>query len=358
MSSSALDRDNPIDGMTVAVRTSLRTATIGVDVGGTKIAAAVVDRSGTLLAVRHRPTPADDVVQIRDVIAEMVRDLRAEHDVSAVGVAAAGFVDAERSTVMFAPNLPWRGEPLRRELERRTGLPVVVENDANSAAWAEARFGAGRGERHLVALTVGTGVGGGIVEDGALVRGRFGAAAEVGHVVMVPGGRPCPCGLRGCLEQYASGRALGRRAQEIASASPRLAQGLLERVGGRVDGIDGAAVTAAAQAGDAVSLRAFDEIGGWLGRGLAQLAAVLDPGMFVLAGGVTNAGQVLLEPVMAGFADSLTARDRRPLARVALAGLGPEAGIVGAADLAADADLAARADVRPGALDAGSAVPR
>jgi glucokinase len=173
---------------------------IGVDVGGTKIAAGVVDDDGAILTSTTRPSPAGDAPQTLGAVVDAVRELRATHDVRAVGVAAAGFVDAERAVVMFAPNLAWRDEPLRDEIEQRTGLPAVVENDANAVAWAEARFGAGRGESHLVALTVGTGIGGGVVVDGRVQRGRFGAAAEVGHVVMVPGGRPCPCGLQGCLE--------------------------------------------------------------------------------------------------------------------------------------------------------------
>ncbi|MGH3513615.1 MAG: ROK family protein, partial [Pseudonocardiaceae bacterium] len=154
------------------------TLTIGVDIGGTKVAAGVVDEQGTIVATAHRDTPAEDVSLIESVIAAAVGDLTSKYDVAAVGVGAAGFIDAQRATVMFSPNLAWRGEPLRATLARRLGLPVVVENDANAAAWAEARFGAGRGVDHVVAVTVGTGIGGGIVGDGRLLRGQFGAAAE------------------------------------------------------------------------------------------------------------------------------------------------------------------------------------
>ena len=215
--------------------------------------------------VDPRPSPAGDAPRTLDAVLDAVRELRATYEVLAVGVAAAGFVDAERAVVMFAPNLAWRDEPLRDEIEQRTGLPVVVENDANAVAWAEARFGAGRGESHLVALTVGTGIGGGVVVDGGVQRGRFGAAAEVGHVVMVPGGRPCPCGLQGCLEQYASGNALLRRAQEVATTSPVLASDLLARAGGRTDHIEGWMVTEAARAGDVAALQVLRR-----GRGLAR----------------------------------------------------------------------------------------
>jgi glucokinase len=309
---------------------------IGVDVGGTKIAAGVVDDDGAILTSTTRPSPAGDAPQTLGAVVDAVRELRATHDVLAVGVAAAGFVDAERAVVMFAPNLAWRDEPLRDEIEQRTGLPAVVENDANAVAWAEARFGAGRGESHLVALTVGTGIGGGVVVDGRVQRGRFGAAAEVGHVVMVPGGRPCPCGLQGCLEQYASGNALLRRAQEVATTSPVLAGDLLGRAGGRTDHIEGWMVTEAARAGDVAALQVFDEVGVWLGRGIAQLAAVLDPGIVVLGGGVSAAGDLLLDRVRDAYAKNLTGRGHRPLLRIEMAAFGPEAGMIGAADLARD----------------------
>jgi glucokinase len=309
---------------------------IGVDVGGTKIAAGVVDDDGRILASTHRPSPAGDAVRTLDAILDAVRELRETHDVVALGVAAAGFVDADRAVVMFAPNLAWRDEPLRAEIERQAGLPVVVENDANAVAWAEARFGAGRGESHLIALTLGTGIGGGIVLDGALQRGRFGAAAEIGHVVMVPGGRPCPCGLQGCLEQYASGNAILHRAREVATTAPVLATDLLARAGGRTDLIEGWMVTEAARAGDVAALQVFDEVGVWLGRGIAQLAAVLDPGAVVLGGGVSAAGDLLLDRVQDAYGKNLTGRGHRPLLRIAMAEFGPEAGMVGAADLARD----------------------
>jgi glucokinase len=213
---------------------------------------------------------------------------------------------------------------------------VVIENDANAAAWAEARFGAGRGEDHLVVITVGTGIGGGIVLDGRLLRGRFGVAAEIGHINIVPDGRRCGCGLEGCWEQYASGRALVQEAQELAKASPAMARDMLRLAGGEPEAITGPMVTRAAQEGDVAALRAFDVVGTWLGRGMAQLATVLDPGLFVLGGGVSAAGEVLREPAWRAFLQHLTARGHRPHAELRIAKLGPEAGIVGAGDLARD----------------------
>ena len=198
--------------------------TVGIDVGGTKIAGGVVDQSGTVLAMAHRESPATDSGAIGTAIEELVKELRERFAVDAVGVGAAGFVDVRRATVMFAANLAWRDEPLRYELETRIGLPVVIENDANAAAWAEYKFGAGADVRDLLLVTVGTGVGGGIVLDGRLHRGGFGVAAEIGHMRVVPDGLPCGCGKRGCWEQYASGSALIRETRRLAAQGPDLAQ--------------------------------------------------------------------------------------------------------------------------------------
>jgi glucokinase len=307
---------------------------VGVDIGGTKVAAGVVDEEGEILARCRRQTPAGSAEAATDAIVDLVRDLASEHEVEAVGLGAPGFVDAGRSTVLFTPNLPWREEPLREIVEKRCGLATVVENDANAAAWAEARFGAGRGEPYVVLLTIGTGIGGGLVLDGRLYRGRFGVAAEIGHLNVVPDGRLCGCGNKGCWEQYASGRALIREAQELARRSPEQAQRLLELSGGRPEGIAGRMVTEAAQAGDPVALRSFEMLARWLGHGMADLAAILDPGLFVLGGGVCEAGDILLAPTAAEYEARLTGHSHRPLAEVRLAELGPEAGIVGAADLA------------------------
>jgi glucokinase len=324
----------PGDGLGAAKVAEPATFTIGVDIGGTKVAAGVVDERGVIVASTRRETPAEDPERTEDVIADAIRELAASPRVVAVGLGAAGFVDAARSTVMFAPNVAWRDEPLRTAIEERVGLPAVVENDANAAAWAEVRFGSGRGEDSVVVLTVGTGIGGGIVVDGRLLRGRFGVAAEIGHLNIVPDGRRCGCGLQGCWEQYASGRALVQEAREQASASPAMAKQMLRIAGGTPEQITGPVVTQAAQEGDVAALQCFDEVGRWLGRGMAQLAAILDPGVFVIGGGVSAAGELLREPALQTYRKHLTARGHRPIADLRIAQLGPEAGIVGAADLA------------------------
>ncbi len=210
----------------------------------------------------------------------------------------------------------------------------MVENDANAMAWGEARYGAGRGEDHLVCVTVGTGIGGGLVLGGEVYRGRFGIGAEFGHMRVVPDGRRCGCGNRGCWEQYASGRALVSEARELAAVAPALAGRLLELAGGRVGGINGPQVTQAAREGDPAALECFNAVGSWLGQGLADLAASLDPGRFVIGGGVSAAGDLLLDPARAAYGTALTGRGHRPVAEIRVAELGPEAGLVGAADLA------------------------
>lgn len=308
--------------------------TVGVDVGGTKIAAGVVDEAGKLLASTRRETPATDTAMVLEAIADGVRELASAHEITAVGIGAAGFVDASRSTVLFAPNLAWRDENLREELSGQLGVPVVVENDANAAAWAESRFGAGRDHDDVAVVTIGTGIGGGLVNSGRLVRGGYGVAAEIGHITMVPYGRRCGCGLQGCWEQYGSGRALVTEAREIARHSPAFAAGLLAAAGGDPESIVGEMVTEAAQNGDVGALHCFDEIGRWIGLGLAQLAAVLDPSLFVIGGGVSAAGEVLRGRVEETFRGHLTGRGHRPVAEVRLAEMGWEAGMVGAADLA------------------------
>ncbi|WP_214413711.1 ROK family glucokinase [Sphaerisporangium fuscum] len=308
--------------------------TIGVDIGGTKIAAGVVDEDGRIVENLLRPTPAQHPDKVADAIAEAVLELAGRHDVEAVGLGAAGFVDETRSIVRFAPNLAWREEPLQKKVAERVGLPVVVENDANAMAWGEYRFGAGRGESHLVCITVGTGIGGGMVFGGALYRGRWGMGAEMGHMQAVPEGRLCGCGNLGCWEQYASGNALVHEARLIAEQDPGRGARILELAGGSVAGVEGEHVTKAAREGDEAALAAFASMAAWIGQGLADLAAVLDPGCFVLGGGVSRAADLWIDRARDAFDRSLTGRAHRPHAEIRLAELGPSAGLVGAADLA------------------------
>jgi glucokinase len=314
--------------------------TIGIDIGGTKIAGGLVDEEGTILARSRRDTPARSKQGIVDTIIAVVNDLAETSAASglgtpeAVGLGAAGLVDETRQIVRFAPNLDWVEEPLGPAVAAGSGLPVVVENDANAAAWGEFRFGAGAGTHDLVAVTVGTGIGGGIVHRDRLVRGSYGMAAEFGHLVRVQDGRLCGCGKRGCWEQYASGNALLRKARELAADRRGEAHLLLGLGDGTPEGVTGQHVTQAALEGDPVALEAFRRIGTWLGTGLADVAALLDPAVFVIGGGVSEAGELLLIPARAAFTGALVAGDHRPHAQIVAAVLGNDAGMIGAADLA------------------------
>lgn len=306
--------------------------TIGIDVGGTKISGAVVDGEGRALAETKVESPASDVDAIADAIADLVTQLRDGHDVVAVGVAAAGFINRERSTVLFSPNLAWRDEPLDQRITERVGLPVVIENDANAAAWGEFCFGCGRDSHDLLLITVGTGIGGGFVTDGRLFRGGFGVGAEIGHTRFEPDGRLCGCGNHGCWEVYASGSALVREAREESGGL--LAADLLDRAGGDPQRIDGPMITEAAEDGDRFAIGRLEILGTRLGEGAASLAAVLDPTMIAIGGGVAAAGDLLLEPLRRAFEANLTGRGHRPAAEILLAALGNDAGMLGAANLA------------------------
>jgi glucokinase len=308
--------------------------TIGVDIGGTKLAAGVVDEHGQIIDRERRLTPSNDVRQTEAVIVEVVEELRSRHDIVAVGIGAAGWVASDRATVLFSPHLAWRDEPLRAALAGRIQLPLVVENDGNAAAWAEYRFGAARGAQTAICITLGTGIGGGLVIDGQLIRGTYGLGSEFGHQAIVADGRRCACGNRGCWEMYASGTALARDARELAEVSEVGARELMRLADHDLNQLTGPLVTEAARNGDAAAIEIYTEMGRWLGRGLANLAAALDPEVFVIGGGVSDAGDLLLVPARATFAEMLTGRGFRPPARIELAALGPEAGLVGAADLA------------------------
>lgn len=307
---------------------------IGIDIGGTKVKAGVVDEDGMVLDSVLRDTPSTSPAEVEDTIADIVAELRSQHYVVAVGIGAAGFVDATRSTVLFAPHLAWRNEPLRDAVRRRVGLTALVDNDANCAAWAEWRFGAAQNESDLVCITLGTGIGGGMVFGGQVHRGRNGIAGEFGHIQVVRDGHPCECGNRGCWEQYASGNALGREARELCEVRSPMAAELLRRAGGDTAAVTGPLVTEAAKDGDPLAIELLEDIGRWLGLGLANLASAIDPGTFVVGGGVCEAGDLFLAPARDAYRRTLAGRGFRPEARILKARLGNDAGMIGAADLA------------------------
>ncbi len=309
--------------------------TIGVDIGGTKVLGGVVGPDGSVSATARRATPASDTVATLASIVDVIQELRTGREIEAIGIGAAGWIDADRSTVLFAPNLAWRDEKLRDEIAAQVDLPIVVENDANVAAWAEFRFGAARdADDSMVLFTIGTGIGGGIILGGQLVRGAHGVAAELGHVTVVPDGQLCGCGRRGCIEQYASGSALVRFARASAATDPASAAVLLDLAAGDPGAIVGPMVTEAAQKGDPTALSAFHQVGYWLGTAYANMVQTLDPQVMIIGGGVAEAGDLLLEPTRLAYRTALARRAASPAADIRLAEMGNIAGVVGAGDLA------------------------
>lgn len=321
---------------TAAGTAAARPVAIGLDVGGTKIAAGVVAGDGTVLHRRTVATPPGaDAPVIRRLVTDLVDRIRSRHPaVAAIGVGAAGMVDWPTGHIRWAPNNAYQDLPLRQVLAADTGLPTVVDNDANAAAWAEARVGAGAGHRDLIVLTVGTGVGGGLVLDGRLYRGRSGIGGEVGHLLVHPAGRRrCGCGARGCLETMASGTALGRAGRVAARADPA---GALAALAGGARNVTGETVFRAARLGDPTARGLFAQLGHWLGVGIASLVSLFDPELVLVSGGLVTAGDLLLDPTRASVERFVYARARRTLPPVLPARLGTDAGMVGAALLALD----------------------
>lgn len=306
--------------------------TVGFDIGGTNTRAAVVSEQGEVLALRSRATPhgADDLDR---AIVDMVADLRTEYEVAAVGVAIAGFLDPACEIVRFAPHLPWRDDrPVRRELEAALGLPVCLEHDANAAAWGEYQYGAAQTAQTWVFFAVGTGIGATLMHNGEIYRGSFGTAPEFGHITVVPGGRVCSCGKKGCLERYASGTSLVDCAVEKATEGRYAECGLYRRVvDKRATGRD---VMSAAREGDVLGKAAVDSFATWLGRGLSVVADVLDPALIVLGGGVSADADLFLDHARDGMAAGMVGAGFRPVPELRTAELGPDAGMIGVADLA------------------------
>ncbi|NYE38918.1 glucokinase [Nocardioides cavernae] len=311
---------------------------VGVDIGGTKVLAGAVAEDGTVVRTATRTTPGRRVVtqQVEDALVAAVLAAAEGEPLAGVGVAAAGFVDSAGERVMFAPHLPWQGQPLRDLLVARLGCPVGLDNDANCAARAEAHHGAARGAASALMITMGTGIGGAVLLDGRVVRGANGMAGEFGHMQVVPDGQACECGRRGCWEQYSSGNALVRSARGLMAEQPSV---LLEMSGGRPEAVTGPMVTAAAEGGDLVARRAFTSIGDWLGVGVANLVAALDPEVVVIGGGVSAAGDRLLEPARAALRRTLVGAAHRRVPPLVAAELGPGAGMIGAARLVRDAQV-------------------
>jgi glucokinase len=302
---------------------------VGVDVGGTKIAAGVVSPEGRLLNEETYPT-ADVRERLLSTIAKAITEVQGGYEVGGVCLAVPGFILARENKVLSAANLEAiEGIPLKEELGGRTGLPVTVENDANAAAWGEFRFGVGKEVDDLVFVTLGTGVGGGVISHGVLLRGVRGMGGELGHITVQPDGPRCGCGNHGCLEALASGTTIARRAREVADQRPDSALGRLamKRTPLGEDVLD------LARKGDETALEVLQEAGTWLGIGLATFLNLFDPEIIAIGGGLSEAGDLVLEPARRELRLRSTSPSR-DLVDIRKATLGARSGMLGAAALA------------------------
>lgn len=314
---------------------SVEVVTVGVDIGGTNTRVGVVDRDGNILGEDRHPSPETVsalIATVSTAIEKLGRGLGTDLRIGAVGVGAAGLVDRE-GTVCYAPNLPQLiGVPLRSAIGDAVGMATVVDNDANAAAWGEACHGAARGVRDALVVTLGTGIGGGILVNGSVYRGAHGFAAEIGHWQVDPDGARCACGQLGHWEAEASGTALGRLARERAGAGQ--APGVLARAKGDVDAITGLHVGESAMAGEVDGQALLCDLAQQVAIGFAGLANVLDPELIVVSGGLVHLGDLLLDPIREEFRDRVEGAARRPPIPVVAGALGDGAGVIGAAALA------------------------
>ncbi|MFM7014360.1 MAG: ROK family protein [Actinomycetota bacterium] len=308
---------------------------IGIDIGGTKIAGALVDSTGEVLRELKVPSPIDSSAAMVEAIVSLINQLAKGEKVVGAGVAAAGFLSADREIMYHAPNIAaWRNEPLKKLIATKVEVPVLLENDANAAGWAEFQFGAGKDVSSMIMLTIGTGVGGAVITGGNLIQGGFGIAGELGHVLVEPGGNLCGCGLKGCLETYASGTALLKSARELASSNDPKGKRLRELQ--EQDGeLSGERVYQAILEGDDGAVGLVNRLAEYLGLSIGAIfVPVLDPQLAVIGGGVSAAGEVLLKPIREATLRNLPAKGFRPEIQVVSAKYLNQAGLIGAADLA------------------------
>ena len=309
---------------------------LGIDLGGTKIAAGVVDDDGRVLSKAETPTLAERPYQeiVKDMAACCDRALsqagKSVYDVGGIGIGIPGVADNKTGRVIFCTNLGWHDVPLRDELQKYLDLPVLIDNDATVAGYAESMAGVSRGLHSSVFLTLGTGVGGGIVIDGKPWTGAHGVASELGHLTMEIDGIPCTCGKNGCVERYCSATALIRIAGEICGMHPESA--VMQQAGGDIKQITGRMVIDLAKEGDELALRVFHRYTKYLAIAINSVISFLDPDMVVLGGGISHAGDFLLDAIIDKIPQYLMFKTL-PFPRIALASLGNEAGIIGAAML-------------------------
>ncbi len=308
------------------------------DLGGTTTQVALVDERGVIKIDARRPTLLKSSTFIIDGVVSLTEELlaaiqKSSADLDGFGIGVAGLVDFKTGTIVFAPNLPLRNAPLKKTLAGRFRTKVLVENDANAATLGEARFGAGRGVRNLVMLTIGTGIGGGIIIEGGLYRGSSGSAGELGHMVIEAGKGACGCGGQGCLEALASGRAIAARAR---SAVKKAGGGkIVDLAVGDLKNITGEVVAQAAQAGDKTAVAVLEETGRFIGAGLVTIVNAFNPDMIVLGGGVMEGDTYILKTAAAAV-KKCGLVPNRDVVKIVPAKLGNKAGLYGMSSLLAE----------------------
>ena len=307
--------------------------TIGIDIGGTKVLGGVVDASGKIIESARRVTPAAGGKELIATIVELIKELNSKHEIAGIGICVAALISADQGTIVGAPNIANLSElNFVAEIKKVFDLPVIAENDANAAMWAEYKFGSAKGFNPVMFFIIGTGMGGGLVIDGKLFRGANGIGAEFGHMIVQPKGILCGCGAHGCIEQYASGSALMRYAKDAITADPIAGKALLDAAGG-INNLTGEILTEAAKNGDQLAISAFNKQADWLGSACASYTLLLDPQAIVVGGGVVQAGELFLAPVRAAMEKYMPFAGTHLLPKVIAAKFGNDAGVIGAADL-------------------------
>ncbi len=308
--------------------------TIGIDIGGTKVLGGVVDSTGNIIDSARRVTPVAGGKELITTIIEVIKEFKSKHEIAGVGISIAALISADQGTVVGAPNIANLSKlNFVAELKKEFNIPIIAENDANAAMWAEYKFGAARGFNPVMFFIIGTGMGGGLVIDDKLFRGANGIGAEFGHMIVQQNGVLCGCGTKGCIEQYASGSALMRYAKEGITANPAKGKVILDLAGGSVTGLTGAILTKAALAGDELAIAAFKQQADWLGSACASFALILNPAAIVIGGGVVDAGELFLAPVREAMNRYMPFAGTHTPPKIIAAKFGNDAGLIGAADL-------------------------
>jgi glucokinase len=305
--------------------------TIGIDIGGTKISVGVVDSSGNLIDSSRCSTPTEGGKELISSVINLIKEFNKKYEIKGIGISIAALISSDYGTIVGAPNIANLSKlNFVNEIKEEFELPIIIENDANAAMWAEFKFGNAKGLNPVMFFIIGTGVGGGLVIDGKLFKGANGIGAEFGHMCVVPNGLLCGCGSKGCLEQYASGGALIRYANEALLANPDKSEEVLSFGEGK---LSGTALTKAAKAGNELALAAFSKQADWLGLACASYSLIIDPQAIIIGGGVVDAGELFLAPVRAAMRKYMPFAESHVPPKIIAAKFGNDAGLIGAADL-------------------------